>query len=191
MFFFFNDTATTEIYTLSLHDALPISRLGRAGHGVPARRVGSATQDPLREHALVRRDRPCHRSPAGHARRGTGVCHQPGGDRDPVPPRRGSRRGPWRISMGDRSEESPDRGGTRNESEQVDAKTHRRRVDMRVERVGFSYELGPHIHSASRRLGLYLSVYSLRTEPVTSPQTTATAAASADRPWRIPPAPPR
>src|SRR5260370_38659067 len=26
LFFFFNDTATTEIYTLSLHDALPISR---------------------------------------------------------------------------------------------------------------------------------------------------------------------
>src|SRR6266487_4408475 len=26
-FFFFNDTATTEIYTLSLHDALPISDL--------------------------------------------------------------------------------------------------------------------------------------------------------------------
>src|SRR2546430_17676285 len=26
-FFFFNDTATTEIYTLSLHDALPISHL--------------------------------------------------------------------------------------------------------------------------------------------------------------------
>src|SRR3712207_7024694 len=29
--FFFNDTATTEIYTLSLHDALPISAMGRAG----------------------------------------------------------------------------------------------------------------------------------------------------------------
>src|SRR2546430_17186398 len=29
VFFFFNDTATTEIYTLSLHDALPIS-LGSA-----------------------------------------------------------------------------------------------------------------------------------------------------------------
>src|SRR2546430_12626243 len=28
-FFFFNDTATTEIYTLSLHDALPISRSGK------------------------------------------------------------------------------------------------------------------------------------------------------------------
>src|SRR2546430_16819493 len=27
-FFFFNDTATTEIYTLSLHDALPIWELG-------------------------------------------------------------------------------------------------------------------------------------------------------------------
>src|SRR5258705_10910301 len=29
LFFFFNDTATTEIYTLSLHDALPISHRGR------------------------------------------------------------------------------------------------------------------------------------------------------------------
>src|SRR5262245_66248785 len=28
-FFFFNDTATTEIYTLSLHDALPICLIGR------------------------------------------------------------------------------------------------------------------------------------------------------------------
>src|SRR3989442_10097786 len=30
-FFFFNDTATTEIYTLSLHDALPISRCSTTG----------------------------------------------------------------------------------------------------------------------------------------------------------------
>ena len=29
--FFFNDTATTEIYTLSLHDALPISHAGQVG----------------------------------------------------------------------------------------------------------------------------------------------------------------
>src|SRR2546425_10970589 len=29
VFFFFNDTATTEIYTLSLHDALPICSSGR------------------------------------------------------------------------------------------------------------------------------------------------------------------
>src|SRR5256885_253492 len=32
MFFFFNDTATTEIYTLSLHDALPISAFGAQPH---------------------------------------------------------------------------------------------------------------------------------------------------------------
>src|SRR2546430_13092400 len=31
LFFFFNDTATTEIYTLSLHDALPILQLVGAG----------------------------------------------------------------------------------------------------------------------------------------------------------------
>src|SRR3989442_10745521 len=45
-FFFFNDTATTEIYTLSLHDALPISRTAdlsssaalRARHGHGERR---------------------------------------------------------------------------------------------------------------------------------------------------------
>src|SRR5262245_65502966 len=35
-FFFFNDTATTEIYTLSLHDALPIFiALGRVSDGDP------------------------------------------------------------------------------------------------------------------------------------------------------------
>src|ERR1043166_4869362 len=38
-FFFFNDTATTEIYTLSLHDALPIYR-GMGSVGAMAR--GSA-----------------------------------------------------------------------------------------------------------------------------------------------------
>src|SRR5437588_1886285 len=36
-FFFFNDTATTEIYTLSLHDALPIS-------GAPAPLLGALSQ---------------------------------------------------------------------------------------------------------------------------------------------------
>src|SRR3712207_8486078 len=39
-FFFFNDPATTEIYTLSLHDALPIcvSARGSGGTGEPPRR---------------------------------------------------------------------------------------------------------------------------------------------------------
>src|SRR3989442_14010857 len=32
VFFFFNDTATTEIYTLSLHDALPISSTNWSSH---------------------------------------------------------------------------------------------------------------------------------------------------------------
>src|SRR2546430_13450720 len=41
-FFFFNDTATTEIYTLSLHDALPIygGRLQDAAHAIKERRSG-------------------------------------------------------------------------------------------------------------------------------------------------------
>src|SRR5687768_17682923 len=44
-FFFFNDTATTEIYTLSLHDALPISpdpgtHPGRGARGVRPLRAG-------------------------------------------------------------------------------------------------------------------------------------------------------
>src|SRR2546426_9131834 len=48
-FFFFNDTATTEIYTLSLHDALPISSTECAPRPAPApaahRRRGSAPPD--------------------------------------------------------------------------------------------------------------------------------------------------
>src|SRR2546429_7361705 len=37
-FFFFNDTATTEIYTLSLHDALPIS-VGWSNSALSSRRA--------------------------------------------------------------------------------------------------------------------------------------------------------
>src|SRR5688572_32007183 len=51
-FFFFNDTATTEIYTLSLHDALPISP-ARAGayrdpHHLRSRRGGGARSESTR-----------------------------------------------------------------------------------------------------------------------------------------------
>src|SRR2546430_13195462 len=38
-FFFFNDTATTEIYTLSLHDALPISELRTERASLEGRRA--------------------------------------------------------------------------------------------------------------------------------------------------------
>src|SRR2546422_9743426 len=39
-FFFFNDTATTEIYTLSLHDALPILFLDHPDLGLEERLLG-------------------------------------------------------------------------------------------------------------------------------------------------------
>src|SRR2546430_7393386 len=54
-FFFFNDTATTEIYTLSLHDALPISRRAR----------GVASHRPPRHRGPRLR---AHRARPGHAR---------------------------------------------------------------------------------------------------------------------------
>src|SRR3712207_9190068 len=51
--FFFNDTATTEIYTLSLHDALPISEdpiraLVRASHQLPADDLGAVVAEHAR-----------------------------------------------------------------------------------------------------------------------------------------------
>src|SRR5207302_8989800 len=45
-FFFFNDPATTEIYTLSLHDALPIS----PQQGMTAAPAGQAPLDPSLQH---------------------------------------------------------------------------------------------------------------------------------------------
>src|SRR5258707_6713829 len=42
-FFFFNDTATTEIYTLSLHDALPIFPALLAGRRPRALRTGPSS----------------------------------------------------------------------------------------------------------------------------------------------------
>src|SRR3712207_7574421 len=46
-FFFFNDTATTEIYTLSLHDALPISH----PHAAAAPRARARARAPARSRA--------------------------------------------------------------------------------------------------------------------------------------------
>src|SRR6266540_7133295 len=65
IFFFFNDTATTEIYTLSLHDALPISleprhrvrhdvqRLGRHPGGAVPGRSEEHTSELQSHHDLV------------------------------------------------------------------------------------------------------------------------------------------
>src|SRR2546427_7368562 len=52
LLFFFNDTATTEIYTLSLHDALPI---------YPARQDRRVQQALARRNARVREDLPAGR----------------------------------------------------------------------------------------------------------------------------------
>src|SRR3712207_7810951 len=72
VFFFFNDTATTEIYTLSLHDALPIS-------GSEHRPQGPASVQPARSRAWsvrigMRRARPraaCVRDPSSKDRKST------------------------------------------------------------------------------------------------------------------------
>src|SRR3712207_7569684 len=59
MFFFFNDTATTEIYTLSLHDALPICRGRLRGRG---RELLRGVADPLAHPPARRRVRPARRA---------------------------------------------------------------------------------------------------------------------------------
>src|SRR2546430_7814035 len=46
MIFFFNDTATTEIYTLSLHDALPISAVRQLPEDGPGRDQHHPRVDP-------------------------------------------------------------------------------------------------------------------------------------------------
>src|SRR2546430_14389923 len=96
-FFFFNDTATTEIYTLSLHDALPIAQ------GPPAPHPGShhGPGRGRRRGAVVLHARRRGGPPAPHAG-GTGrgaPVRRPerGCDRHDLPagggPQRGSRRG--------------------------------------------------------------------------------------------------
>src|SRR2546430_9224189 len=76
-FFFFNDTATTEIYTLSLHDALPIflsraqDRAGGPGDRVGPRRhlpVGTADgRRPARQPAGRGGDRKSTRLNSSHS----------------------------------------------------------------------------------------------------------------------------
>src|SRR5688572_33000805 len=63
--FFFNDTATTEIYTLSLHDALPISGEGIRGD----RSLGPRAQHPRADPVPARRpeDRKSTRLNSSHS----------------------------------------------------------------------------------------------------------------------------
>src|SRR5215471_21859972 len=64
-FFFFNDTATTEIYTLSLHDALPIcvaspERRVRAACSSPHLRAKPHRSEEHTSELQSRRDIVCH-----------------------------------------------------------------------------------------------------------------------------------
>src|SRR6266511_6150612 len=80
-FFFFNDTATTEIYTLSLHDALPISPHGRATRRVSAR--PSLRRDVRRRRAAAPTHAGAVRGPADAHRRRPGAAG--GGPRPQLP----------------------------------------------------------------------------------------------------------
>src|SRR3712207_7162821 len=85
IFFFFNDTATTEIYTLSLHDALPICEIAAPGEvlrliqhiGHAARHAGGEVAAGLADHhhdapghvfaAVIAQDRKSTRLNSSHA----------------------------------------------------------------------------------------------------------------------------
>src|ERR1035438_10766327 len=65
MCFFFNDTATTEIYTLSLHDALPI-------WPDSPRRCRSFEPEPAKRQTTDRAERRAGRTGAGRSAKGEG-----------------------------------------------------------------------------------------------------------------------
>src|SRR3712207_7417029 len=75
VFFFFNDTATTEIYTLSLHDALPICSRRRPSRRSGRRRersgrssrTSSSTRTACSTSTTTRRDRKSTRLNSSHA----------------------------------------------------------------------------------------------------------------------------
>src|SRR2546430_7259 len=70
-FFFFNDTATTEIYTLSLHDALPISETARALAEFlfddERAMVRLDMSEYMEKHAVARTDRKSTRLNSSHS----------------------------------------------------------------------------------------------------------------------------
>src|SRR5438067_4377556 len=62
LFFFFNDTPTTEIYTLSLHDALPILRFLKRSRRTATRRTSSTPEILPEETTPSRQPSPARRS---------------------------------------------------------------------------------------------------------------------------------
>src|SRR5437762_4836748 len=85
-FFFFNDTATTEIYTLSLHDALPIF----------SDADNQWTDQEIRRADVVRRSVAAGKPPGPHRPRGT----QRRRENDALPPHSAQRvAGRWRNHL--------------------------------------------------------------------------------------------
>src|SRR3712207_8190040 len=70
MYFFFNDTATTEIYTLSLHDALPICEQLACGEHLVLR-VGDRVDDRVVAQQADQRRGAVVAEPAGVDRKST------------------------------------------------------------------------------------------------------------------------
>src|SRR3712207_9311708 len=68
-FFFFNDTATTEIYTLSLHDALPIFPF------IPGRSLASSTSPTPRFRGTNSGSERCGDIPKARHTAGSGQSH--------------------------------------------------------------------------------------------------------------------
>src|SRR5947209_12759096 len=66
-FFFFNDTATTEIYTLSLHDALPIFVEIQAQARLLQLRIGAVAGKAMRRQDRQNVDRKSTRLNSSHA----------------------------------------------------------------------------------------------------------------------------
>src|SRR5437764_13988165 len=108
MLFFFNDTATTEIYTLSLHDALPICSAGRARNrsDAPAWRGAVRSASPPTTASIPpqrpRRPPPRPLPPPSRPRR---LAPAPPPSRDPRPPL--ERPTPARPSTPPRSHPAP------------------------------------------------------------------------------------
>src|SRR2546430_7317318 len=103
-FFFFNDTATTEIYTLSLHDALPILERRRGLRVRRPERRGGARHDRRRSLRGVEQPAlaPAHQDAVGAILQRIGGAEAPAG--------RGPRDGQYVVGGGRRLRRTGERG---------------------------------------------------------------------------------
>src|SRR3989454_4583810 len=122
-FFFFNDTATTEIYTLSLHDALPISRPA-AARGLAPRPHPQGARPRLRDRqdrrpGWQRADRALGRPDAARVRGRADATHPPHPEARLHEPLQAARPGGKRPPLGQAG------GGCRGHAGNADRKSTR------------------------------------------------------------------